>query len=435
MMNNEKDELNNIIKSQGKRNIVTPNKVSNYYNDDDRELYYTDFETVLNNIEQGDIPLSFEKAGSRQKVYYKSEGLKAGIVTCGGLCPGLNDVIRSIVMSLHYQYNVKNIIGFRFGYNGLSPNPPEPPMALLPENVIDIHQIGGTILGTSRGSPEVNIIVDQLEKHGINIFFPIGGDGTLRGAHEIALECLKRKNKISVVGVPKTIDNDIDYIYRTFGFMTAVEEARKSITSIHNEVFSLSDGVGIVKLMGRDSGFIAANACLANNSANVCLIPEVDFDLYGKNGLLELVRERIQKRHHIVIIVAEGAGQKFFNKEKKFDESGNVLHNDIGVFLSNEIKQYSKKENFPLTVKYIDPSYQIRSREANAGDSIFCLALGQFAVHAAMAGKTDMIISAWNNRFIHVPIELAVGSRKKVNQEGELWQLVRASTGQPSLKT
>ncbi len=427
-------EFDNTIKSIGERKIISPNKVRNYVSDGYSELYITDLKKVKEILDSGKLPPTFEKAGSREKIYYKPEGLKAGIVTCGGLCPGLNDVIRAIVMSLYYQYNVTNVIGFRFGYNGLADNPPEPPRKLIPDDVADIHYLGGTILGTSRGAPSVETIVNHLEKENLNIFFTIGGDGTLRGAHEIALECLKRKNGISVIGIPKTIDNDIDYISRTFGFMTAVEEARKTITAIHNEVFSLADGVGIVKLMGRDSGYIAANACLSNNNANICLIPEVDFDLYGEKGLLTFIKNRIQERHHIVIVVAEGAGQNYFDHNKnEIDASGNLQYDDIGIFLSNEIKKYSIKEKFPMTVKYIDPSYQLRSREANAGDSSFCLALGQHAVHAAMAGKTDMIISLWNNCFIHVPIELAVSSRKRLNPNGKLWQLVNASTGQPSL--
>ncbi len=424
----------NEINALGPAGIPTPNRVKNYVRDDEKELYLTDLKTVSRLYEEGKVLPAFEKAGPRELIYFSPPEIRAGIVTCGGLCPGLNDVIRSIVMSLNYQYQVKSVLGYRFGYMGLSQKPPEPPMQLSPGLVLDIHNLGGTILGTSRGAPKVKTIVDTLEKDRINLFFAIGGDGTLRGAHEIAEECLARQNNISIVGIPKTIDNDIDYISKTFGFMTAVEQATETLTAIHNEVYSLSDGVGIVKLMGRDSGFIAANACLSNNNANVCLIPEVDFDLNGEHGLLEYIRERLIKRHHIVIVLAEGAGQKYFNdKQKKVDRSGNIKHGDIGLFLKNQIQKYSRSIRFPMTIKYIDPSYQIRSHAANAADSAFCLALGQNAVHAAMAGKTDLVVSEWNNHFIHVPISMAVSSRKKVNPDGKIWQRVCSTTGQPSL--
>lgn len=430
----ESDKFYNDIDTLGKCTINTPHALNHYTDDDSRELFITNLSKVKKYIEEGLEPPAFEKAGPREKIFFSPISVKAAIVTCGGLCPGINDVIRSIVMSLHYHYNVRNIVGYRYGYRGIVEDNKYPPIHLSPDKVTAIHNLGGSILGTSRGTPGVKEIVDQLEKHGVNVFFPIGGDGTLKGAQEIAEECMKRKNRISVIGIPKTIDNDIAYVARTFGYNTAVEEARRAIASIHNEVESLPAGVGIVKLMGRDSGYIAACSCLSNSSANYCLIPEVDFELDGPMGLLEDLRRRIERRNHAVIVVAEGAGQNFFGDEPvKKDASGNVLHKDIGRYLCSRIGDFSKERDLDFNIKYIDPSYMIRSQQANAEDSGFCLALGQYAVHAAMAGKTNMIISTWNNRFIHVPIGLAVSTRKRVNTGGDFWQIVKTSTGQPPL--
>ncbi len=430
----ESDKFHNTIETLGECTIPTPHILNHYTDDEGKELFITSLNKVKKYIEEGKEPPSFEKAGPREKIFFNSGSVKAAIVTCGGLCPGINDVIRSIVMSLHYHYNVKNIIGFRYGYTGLVEDGTYPPLHLSPEKVTSIHNLGGSLLGTSRGTPGAEKIVDQLEKHGVNVFFPIGGDGTLKGAQAIAEECKRRGNSISVIGIPKTIDNDIAYVARTFGYNTAVEEARKAIASVHNEVESHPAGVGVVKLMGRDSGYIAACSCLSNSSANYCLIPEIDFDLYGNNGLLEDLRRRIERRNHAVIVVAEGAGQKFFkDKPVKKDASGNTIHKDIGRYLCEKIKDFSDQKDLSFNIKYIDPGYMIRSQQANAEDSGFCLALGQYAVHAAMAGKTNMIISTWNNRFIHVPIGLAVSTRKKVNTGGDLWQLVKTSTGQSEL--
>ncbi len=404
-------------------------------------LYVSDetgirYATEIPNDTDADAAVVFQKAGPRRKIFFDPADTKAAIVTCGGISPGLNDVIRSLVMQLYYKYGVQHILGIRYGYKGLNPANWLEPLKLHPEDVERIHEMGGTILGSSRGHEHPEVMVNTLEKLGINILFSIGGDGTLKGAHVIAEEIERRGLPISVIGLPKTIDNDIGYVAKTFGFDTAVAEAKQALQSAHIEAKGAQNGIGLVKVMGRDSGFIAANATLANLDVNFTLIPEVPFDLYGKGGLLDSLEQRIKKRHHAVIVVAEGAGQEFFAGNAGKDASGNILHKDIGVYLKDEITTYFKKKNTPITLKYIDPSYMIRSVPANASDSIFCAHLGRNAVHAAMAGKTDMLVGRWHNEFTHVPIPVTTQVRKKISPEGFLWLSVLESTGQPmSLKS
>ena len=375
--------------------------------------------------------IAFEKAGPRKKNFPDPAETRAAIVTCGGISPGLNDVIRSIVMQLYHKYGVRNILGIRFGYKGLNPANWLEPLRLRPEDVERIHEMGGTLLGSSRGHEEPAVMVNTLEKLGINILFCIGGDGTLKGANAIWQEIEKRGAAISIIGIPKTIDNDISYVAKTFGFDTAVSEARQALQCAHVEAKGAQNGIGLVKVMGRDSGFIAANSTLANLDVNFTLIPEVPFDLYGKGGFLDVLEQRLKKRRHAVIIAAEGAGQEFFADNAGKDASGNVLHKDIGIFLKDEINSYFKSKDIPITLKYIDPSYMIRSVAANASDSIFCAHLGRNAVHAAMAGKTDMIVGRWHDEFTHVPIPITTSTRKKISTEDSLWLSVLESTGQP----
>ena len=383
---------------------------------------------------QGHPPDSFEEAGARRQIYFDPSKIRAAILTAGGLCPGLNDVIRSLVMTLHYRYGVKNILGIKYGYQGLNPDFGHELVTLTAKNVSHIHEFGGTILGSSRGGQSPEEMVDSLERLNLNILFCIGGDGTLKGAHGVALEIKSRELKIGVVGVPKTIDNDIGLVSRSFGFETAVDAASEVIRSAHTEANGAPHGVGLVKLMGRDSGFIAATAALAQSEANYVLIPEIDFDLEGPGGLLNHLEKRLADRNHAVIVVAEGAGQKFFkDADEKRDASGNILHQDIGTFLADSIKAHFKARKLELNLKYIDPSYIIRSAPANASDRVYCSYLGQKAAHAAMAGKTDLLIGIWNDHFVHVPIALAVQKRKTVDPTGTLWNSVLESTGQPSL--
>jgi 6-phosphofructokinase 1 len=405
-----------------------------FTDDSQRILQNATLESVEHFEREKKVPVSFEQAGARRKIYFDPSKVRAGILTAGGLCPGLNDVIRSLVMTLYYRYRVQNIQGVRYGYQGLIPAYGHSLMQLNPSTVAEIHQFGGTVLGSSRGNQSVEELVDSLERLNMNILFCIGGDGTLKGALYVSQEIQKRGLKISVIGIPKTIDNDISLVSRSFGFETAVAVATEVIRSAHTEALGAPWGVGLVKLMGRDSGFIAATAALARGDANFVLIPEIDFDVDGPGALLDHLHKRLASRGHAVIVVAEGAGQKFFADEaEQKDASGNVLHKDIGAFLADRIRTYFKEKGQELNLKYIDPSYIIRSAPANSTDQVFCSFLGQKAAHAAMAGKTNCLIGQWNDHFVHVPIDMSIKERKKVDPMGELWNSVLERTGQPSL--
>ncbi len=373
-----------------------------------------------------------EYAGPREKIYFLPRHVHAGILTCGGLCPGLNDVIRTITRSLWRNYGVRRISGIRFGYAGLIPENNIPTIDLNPDVVDDIHRIGGSILGSSRGGGErTEDIVDAIERLNLNMLFVIGGDGTQRGAMNITAEVLKRKLKISVIGIPKTIDNDLSYIEKSFGFETAVTEATKVVYSAHSEAHSAENGVGLVRLMGRNSGFIAAHTALASNDANFVLIPEVSFDLEGPNGLFTHLENRLRRRQHAVIIVAEGAGQHLLAPTDEKDKSGNPQLSDIGVFLKTAIKEYFKRIEMTMQLKYIDPSYLIRGAVAVPNDSLYCSRLAHNAVHAAMAGKTGVLISYLNGHFVHMPMATAVSKRNSVDPSGALWRDVIEATQQP----
>ena len=429
------DELPDLtIEKLGYSSIVSPLVRTRYHFTNDHEkilLYSHSKDLKACQRSEKKLPM-FERAGPRQRIFFDGKKINCGIVTCGGLCPGLNDVIRTIVLSLTWQYSVKKVFGFRYGYAGLSSRAPKEPLVLTPESVDEIHLKGGDILSLSRGRQDSNDIVSNLRKKEISLLFVIGGDGTLRGASDIVKAIKKRNFKIGVIGVPKTIDNDICAVEQSFGFSTAVEASRSAICGAHEEAKGAWNGVGLVKLMGRDSGFIAAYATLANSDANFCFIPEVPLVLKGENGFLRLLEKRLDRKHHALIVVAEGAGQDLIQEDhyQKRDASGNIVYKDIGGFLKKEIIKYFKKKKKPLVLKYIDPSYMIRSIPANSQDSAFCLMLGQNAVHAGMSGRTYMVISYCNQYFVHIPISLVILKKKKVDPNGHLWQTVLETTGQ-----
>jgi len=377
----------------------------------------------------------FELAGPRFQIFFDPSKLRCALVTCGGLCPGINDIIRSIVLELHYAYGVQHIFGVRYGMQGFIAKYGHDLVDLSPETVVNIHDRGGTVLGSSRGPQDVDEIIDSLERMNIGLLFMIGGDGTLTAAGRIADAIIDRGLKISVVGVPKTIDNDIYMVSRSFGFDTAVDVATQAIISANNEAEGYPNGIGLIKLMGRHAGFIAATAVLAQQDVNFVLIPEVDFDLEGPAGLLSALEKRLADRKHAVIVVAEGAGQKFFRDDKtEQDASGNIKLKDIGLYLKETISSYFADKGIEISIKYIDPSYMIRSLPANANDRVFCNFLGRNSVHAGMAGKTSMLIGHWNNHFVHVPMQVLADKRKKVAPKGSLWRSTLGATGQGSLK-
>ncbi|NLD64061.1 MAG: ATP-dependent 6-phosphofructokinase [Bacteroidales bacterium] len=429
-----------LVRTLGKCNVISPlrqnrkpgSPVYKFVGDDERVLYDVSLESFTRYSQNGQTPISFEKAGPKEMVFFEPAKTKVGIVTCGGLCPGLNNVIRSLFNQLWYRYGVSRIVGIRYGYEGLICDYNHPVIELTPQMVNYIHLTGGTILGSSRGHQDVSKMVDTIEIMNLNILFCIGGDGTLRGAHAIHEEIRKRNLKIAVAGIPKTIDNDIDLIQKSFGFETAFSIANDIIRHAHNEAAGAYNGIALVKLMGRESGFIAASAALAIQEVNFVLVPELPFDLDGPMGFLSVLRRRLEERHHAVVVVAEGAGQDLFEKEnREKDASGNLKLMDIGVFLKQKIREEFTAAGFPHSIKYIDPSYIIRSAPAIANDSKFCSLLAQNAVHAAMAGKTDFVAGFWNDRFTLMPIPVTVAKRKKIDIKGELWWNVLEATGQP----
>jgi len=400
--------------------------------DDQGAVLATSDAAVLEALRQSAVtPPAFEPAGPRRHIFFDPASLSAGIVTCGGLCPGLNDVIRSVVMTLTYGYGAQRVLGFRYGYAGLAAETPHEPLALTPERVEHIHQQGGTLLGSSRGPQDLGEMIDTLVRLGVGVLFAVGGDGTLRGASQLSQEIQARGLSIAIVGIPKTIDNDLMWVSRSFGFTTAVEHAVPALSAAHTEARGAWNGVGLVKLMGRHSGFIAAHATLASGDVNFCLVPEVPFQLDGAGGFLASLERRLDARHHAVVVVAEGAGQDLLEVSSEHDPSGNVRLGDIGLFLRDAIRRHFAARGKPVDVKYIDPSYTIRSLPANVMDSEFCLTLGQHAVHAGLAGRTDVVVGYWNQHFTLVPIAQAVSSRRQIDRRSELWRAVLQATGQP----
>ncbi|GHV65545.1 ATP-dependent 6-phosphofructokinase [Spirochaetia bacterium] len=428
------------IEELGKRSIKSPivmstvagDMVANYVTDD--EFVRMGAEVKLG----AQPPLKrsgvLECAGPREMLYFMPAHVHAGIVSCGGLCPGINDVIRSIVRCLWYRYGVTRISGIRYGYKGFLPEYQYGIKTLDPDSVDDIHKLGGTYLGSARGGgKEVSKIVDAMEQLNLNMLFTIGGDGTQRGTLEIAEEIDKRRLKIAMIGIPKTVDNDFALIQRSFGFDTAVDKAVEVVAAAHMEANSAINGIGLVKVMGRESGFIAVHTALASHEVNFVLIPEVPFNLEGYNGFLHHLEERITERHHALVVVAEGAMQDQLLTEKKLDAGGNLKMADVGTYLRDRINKYFDEKKIEVNLKYIDPSYIIRSAPANPSDSIYCERLGDAAVHAAMAGKTKLIIGLVNNEFVHLPIREVISHRNHVDPEGNLWRDTLDATHQPPL--
>ena len=369
---------------------------------------------------------AFSPGGPREKIYFEPTAATAAIVTCGGLCPGLNNVVRALVLQLANAYGVRTILGFRNGYRGLTDG--STPLTLTPALVQDIHNLGGTILGTSRGGQDPAAMIETLVRHQVDMLFVVGGDGTLRGAQKLAAEAAACALPLAVVGIPKTIDNDIPWIDQSFGFQTAFARAAESIRAAHTEAASTAGGVGLVKLMGRHSGFIACYATLANHDVDFTLIPEVPF---GMDGLLTCLRNRVERQGHAVVVVAEGVGQELLPRSAETDASGNARLGDIGTLLRERITGHFADHGTALSLRYVDPGYAIRSVPANAFDAVYCARLAQAAVHAGIAGFTSMVVARWHGRFIHLPIAMATATRNQVDPHGDLWMSVLEATGQP----
>lgn len=404
--------------------------ISDFVTDSERILHDHSLDAVVKCCQAGKTPASFEKAGPRDTIFFDPQQSKAAVVTCGGLCPGLNDVIRGLVRCLWHNYGVREIYGIPYGYRGLNDQLGHEPVMLTPDVVEYIPSTAGTILGSSRGPQPVSDMVDYLARRGINMLFTIGGDGTQRGAQTLVEEIERRGLQIAVVGIPKTIDNDIMFVERSFGFDTAFSIATQVISSAHAEAIGALNGVTIVKLMGRNSGFLAACSAVASGDVNFCLVPEVPFDLDPPHGFLTALEKRLERRKHAVVVVAEGAGARFVESQR--DASGNIKPGDIGSYLYDRAKAYLEERNLPASVRYIDPSYIVRSQEATATDRLYCLRLAYNAVHAAMSGRTSMIVGHWHTAFTHVPIAEAVSQRKAIDPEGPLWLSVLETTDQPN---
>ncbi len=438
-MTDDLDPASLIIRSLGERRIASPLEKlmaectpgHAFYTDDHRVLVKHELPDVAKMIAEGREFPCFEVAGPRKKIFFDPAQTTCAIVTCGGLCPGFNDVIRAIVMQAYYRYGVRRILGIPYGFEGLIPEFGHPIINLDPDRVATIHEFGGTWLGTSRGPQDIGRMVDRLEELKVDVLFVIGGDGSQRGALLIEQEARERGTRLAVVGVPKTIDNDMIYMDKSFGYETAAAAAVQAVHAAHTEARSARGGVGLVKLMGRHSGFIACAAAIASGEVNCVLIPEVPFALEGDHGFLEVMRQRVVTRGHAVIIAAEGAGQEHTGASGETDASGNLRLGNIGHFLRDRLTEHFRKCQTALTLKYIDPSYMIRSVPASPQDRIYCMRLGQAAVHAAMAGKTGLIVARWHSVYVHVPIVVATSARRTVDPGKDIWLSVLESTGQP----
>ncbi|MBK6919504.1 MAG: ATP-dependent 6-phosphofructokinase [Deltaproteobacteria bacterium] len=411
--------------------LLPGDEVPDYVGDDERVLFDVEFR-------EGDTPRpdrAFERAGPREHIYFEPGRTTLAVVTAGGLCPGINNVIRSLVLTAHHRYGVKRLLGIRYGFAGLDPAAGLEPLELTPDAVQHVHNRGGSMLGTSRGPRDIDTMLDRLGELGVDALLVVGGDGTMRGAHALAERAQARGQGIGIIGVPKTIDNDIDFVDKTFGFETAVSMARIAIDAAHTEATSAQRGIGLVRLMGRDAGFIAAHATLASRDVNVCLVPEVHFKLDGENGLLAHLQRRLDARGHAVIVVAEGCGKVLADTSETRDASGNLRFADasldIGRYLERRLVEHFRDLGAPVSLKYIDPSYMIRGVPANAMDAVFCDQLARSAVHAAMAGKTDLMVGRWHGSFTHVPLPLVLASRRRIDPDRALWLAVTETTGQP----
>ena len=367
------------------------------------------------------------RGGPRFHIALDNLRVKACIMTCGGLCPGLNVVIRELVMALRYNYGVAEIYGIKWGFLGFTQK--ECWIKLEPEDVKHIHLLGGTVLGTSRRGFDGEEISKQLIKNNVNMVFFIGGDGTHRGIKELSKILKEKKKKIILVGIPKSIDNDMPIIDKSFGLESVVQESVRTIRAANVEANCNLNGIGLVKLFGRSSGFVAMLSTLAARDVNICLIPEIPFNLYGENGLLDFIFQRMQVKEHCVIVVSDGA--RFSVKDYKTSNGRPV--EDIGLVIKKEIIEKSEELGIEVNLKYMDPTYVVRAVPANEYDCNLCAKLAESAVHCAFAGFTNFSVGMINNKPCMIPLEKMCGkSERKVEFNSDDYLMLLASTGQPS---
>mmetsp|Transcript_20291 Transcript_20291/g.48093 ORF Transcript_20291/g.48093 Transcript_20291/m.48093 type:complete len:415 (+) Transcript_20291:167-1411(+) len=356
------------------------------------------------------------RANAARQLFWEPNKVKAAVVTCGGLCPGLNSIIRGVTKCLWNEYGVREILGITAGYNGLSDPETHPPVKLTEEMVRDIHMKGGSIIKAARGGFDAEKICDNLQRLGITVLFLVGGDGTQFAGHLLYEAARKRRLAVSIVGIPKSIDNDVVLFDRTFGFDTAVAKASEVIRNALVEASSCDRGVGIVKLMGRDSGFVAMHAATAADVVDLCMIPEVKVDM---KDVIEHVDATLAKKKYMVIAVAEGAGQELVSTGKQ-DDTGHTVYGDIGVFLKDTLNKHLKASGGRTF--YIDPSYIIRSVPITPNDHIYCVRLANDAVHTAMRGYTGVCVGAMHNVVCMLPSRLIASGKKKVRPHSSSWQ-------------
>lgn len=384
------------------------------------------------------VSRAYVRAGPRRALFFEPTAVTAAIVTCGGLCPGLNNIIREVTRTLLLDYGASRVLGITDGFNGFDAAA-HPPTELTLASVERIHDAGGTVLGSARGGFNLAAIEAFVDKYSVQCLFIVGGDGTHRGAVKIARWAADAGRPLAVVGIPKTIDNDVSLVDRSFGFTTAVGEAVKAIKAAVVEARSAPHCVGLVKLMGRHAGFIAAHATLASGDVDACLVPEVTTPLHGQDGLIPHLHAVIQRKGHAVVVVAEGAGTEYMPPEvdeqgkPAVDAGGNAKLPPVGPWLRDTLaRELGALLGEKPPVKLIDPSYVIRSVPANASDALYCLLLGQNAVHGAMAGLTGFSVGLYNNRTVYIPMQVLVDNSPRVMDPlGRTWERVLGVTGQP----
>eukprot|EP00611_Tribonema_gayanum_P031998 TRINITY_DN93_c0_g2_i1.p1 TRINITY_DN93_c0_g2~~TRINITY_DN93_c0_g2_i1.p1 ORF type:complete len:506 (-),score=167.86 TRINITY_DN93_c0_g2_i1:425-1804(-) len=380
------------------------------------------------------VARAFLRAGPRAKLHFDPTTVNACIVTCGLLCPGLNSVIHHLIDTLKNNYNAGKIYGIRGGWGGFW-DPEKPPIQLCQSKDLEFLQSrAGSILGCSVGGFDVKKIMQFLMDKQISHMYVIGGDGTHRGAHRIAVECIAMGLNIAVAGIPKSVDNDIDLVDRSFGFMTAVEEAQNAIRSATIEAkCNLPNGIGIVKLMGRSTGYLAAYATMASGDVDLCLVPEVEIRLDGPDGCLPHLERVVQTKGYAVVVISEGAGQAQLSEVAAEARSKGAPLPSVGQYMKSQIEKHFASKGKTATCKYIDPSVSVRSVAANAFDQILCMQLAQNAVHGAMAGYTAFAAGVVNNRTVLIPItEIVDTSPKGLNPRGRTWERVLCITRQPN---
>jgi 6-phosphofructokinase 1 len=395
---------------------------------------------------------AFLAAGPRAELRHNPQKIRAAIVTTGGLAPGMHSVIHSIVKRHCEIYSIDKTNGEIFGvydsFKGLSNNLADNLVALEPSVTEEWLDHGGSMLGMVRyygeGGPDrdgalasmVQKISANLQNNDIDILYIIGGDGSLKVAHQLALANPTR----SIVGIPKTMDNDILWVERSFGFDTAVEQAADIVNTMHTEAMS-TRRICLIELFGAESGFVAANATLASGHVDLVLIPEVFLSLKADEirsylqDAVDHIQETVQgapsHSPHAVIVVAEGVGTVLEEKQVSIDgtgATGEPFVNQLRRHLESRIRD---AHGDMLSVFINQPRHHIRAVAANAHDRIFCERLGALSVDNALAGYTDFMVSEWLTEFVLVPLSLMGDWKKGVDLRSMFWKQVISSTGQP----